>query len=1040
MSKVGQIERTTQNRIVALFQQQLKYRYLGNLEKEEENSNVDDRLLTAYLTKKGYNASLISKALIEFKKIVTINTNDDLYQANKNVYAALRYGINVKEEAGQNKETMYLFDWKNPQENDFAIAEEVTIKGQHNKRPDIVIYINGIAIAVLELKRSIVSVSEGIRQNNDNQKHLFIKPFFTTIQLVMAGQDVEGLRYAAIDTSEKYYLKWKEVSEEFNPNDTYLLELTKPIREQAAKADNQLDKQIMEMLGKERLLEILHDFVVYDRGQKKFCRPNQYFGLKAAQEHIRQKEGGIIWHTQGSGKSLTMVWLTKWIREYNPNARVLIITDRDELDKQIEKVFKGVDEHIYRTKSGADLVEKLNDTKPWLLCSLIHKFGNKEEGADKTKDYDNYLEELKNSLPKDFKPKGDFYVFVDECHRTQSGDLNKAMRQLLGEKALFIGFTGTPIMQADKKRSIEIFGKYIHTYKFDEAVKDGVVLDLRYEARDIEQKITSLDKIDAWFDSKTKGLTDFAKIELKQKWGTMKKVFSSVGRLQKIVADILLDMETRERLQNGRGNAILVSDSIYNACRFYQLFQDSGFTRCAIVTSFAPSHSDIKGEGEGYTEKLMQYDIYQKMLNGKTTEDFEDEVKKRFIDEPAQMKLLIVVDKLLTGFDAPSATYLYIDKSMRDHGLFQAICRVNRLDGDDKDYGYIIDYKDLFGSLENAYKDFTSKAFEDYDKKDVEGLLSDRLAKGKERLDDALETIKALCEPVVPPKGTKEYIAYFCGNPQLKEDLKDTELKRVALYKAVISLIRAYANIADEMEEAGYKPSEIEAIKNDLKHFEAVRKEIQLASGDWMDLKQYEPAMRHLIDSYIAAEESEKVSAFDDFSLVELLVKDGKGALDKLPNNIKKNKEAMAETIENNLRKVIIEESPTNPIYYEKMSVLLDELIKLRNEEAEAYEKYLEEIVKLAVKIKKPETSNEYPSSINTQAKRALYDNLDKDEPLTIAMDSAVIYGKHDDWEGTLSKEKHLKNKVVKPVLEEYKKPEKLDPIFEVIKQQKEYK
>lgn len=1040
MSKVGQIERATQNRVVKLFQEVLHYDYLGNWEKEEDNSNINEALVTAYLTKKGHSQNLISKVLYEFKKIATINTNDDLYQANKNVYAALRYGINVKEEAGQNKETVYLIDWKNPLENDFAIAEEVTIKGQHNKRPDIVLYINGIALGVLELKRSTVSVSEGIRQNNDNQKHLFIKPFYTTIQLVMAGQDVEGLRYAAIDTPEKYYLKWKEVNEEFNPNDTYLLELTKPIREQASQAENLLDKNIIEMLGKERLIEILHDFVVFDRGQKKFCRPNQYFGIKAAQESIRNHEGGIIWHTQGSGKSLTMVWLTKWIREFNPNARVLIITDRDELDKQIEKVFKGVDEQILRTKSGADLIEKLNATTPWLLCSLIHKFGNKEEGADKAKDYDSYLEELKNSLPKDFKPKGEFYVFVDECHRSQSGDLNKAMRKILGDDALFIGFTGTPLMKADKQKSIEIFGKYIHTYKFDEAVKDGVVLDLRYEARDIEQKITSLDKIDAWFDSKTKGLTDFAKTELKQKWGTMKKVFSSVGRLQKIVADILLDMETRERLQNGRGNAILVSDSIYNACRFYQLFQDAGFTRCAIVTSFAPSHSDIKGEGEGYTEKLMQYDIYQKMLNGKTPEDFEDEVKKRFIDEPAQMKLLIVVDKLLTGFDAPSATYLYIDKSMRDHGLFQAICRVNRLDGDDKDYGYIIDYKDLFGSLESAYKDFTSKAFEDYDKKDVEGLLSDRLAKGKERLDDALETIKALCEDVVPPKGTQQYIAFFCGNPQIKEDLKDTEPKRVALYKAVISLIRAYANIADEMEEAGYTAAQIEKIKEEIKHFENVRKEIQLASGDWVDLKQYEPAMRHLIDSYIAAEESKKVSAFDDFSLVELLVKDGKGALDKLPENIKKNKEAMAETIENNLRKVIIEESPTNPIYYEKMSVLLDELIKLRNEEAEAYEKYLEEIVKLAVKIKKPETSNEYPSSINTQAKRALYDNLDRDEQCTIAMDSAVIYGKHDDWEGTLSKEKHLKNKVVKPVLEDYDKVEKLDPIFEVIKQQREYK
>ena len=1037
MSKVDQIERETQNRVVQLFQKQLDYRYIGNLEDEENNSNLREGDLLEFLNGQGYSKILITKAIADFKKAIAINTTDDLYQANKAVYSLLRYGVPVKEEAGQNKETVYLIDWRDPLKNDIAIAEEVTIKGVHNKRPDIVIYINGIAIGVLELKRSTVSVSEGIRQNNDNQKHIFIKSFYTTVQLVMAGQNVEGLRFAAIDTSEKYYLKWKEVSEEFNPNDQYLLQLTKPLREKAAETDNLLDKNIIEFLNKERLIELLHDFVVFDRGQKKLCRHNQYFGLKAAQERIRQKQGGIIWHTQGSGKSLTMVWLAKWVREYNPNARVLIITDRDELDKQIEKVFKGIEEKIVRTKSGAELISMLNDTKPLLMCSLIHKFGNKEEA-----DYDSYLEELRNSLPKDFKPKGDFYVFVDECHRTQSGDLNKAMRQLLGEKALFIGFTGTPLLHSDKKKSIEIFGTYIHTYKFDEAVKDGVVLDLRYEARDIKQKITSLDKIDSWFDSKTKGLTDFARTELKQKWGTMKKVFSSVTRLQKIVADILLDMATKERLQNGRGNAILVSGNIYNACRYYQLFQSAGFKKCAIVTSFAPTHKDIKGEetGEGYTEKLMQYEIYQDMLNGKSSEDFEDEAKKRFVDEPAQMKLLIVVDKLLTGFDAPAATYLYIDKSMKNHGLFQAICRVNRLDGEDKDYGYIVDYQDLFGSLETAVDEYTSGAFDGYDKEDVEGLLSDRLKKGKERLDDALDAIRALCQDVVPPRETKEYIHYFCGSTQNPDDLKDTEPKRVALYKAVISLIRAYANIADEMEDAGYKPNQIASIKIEVAHFENVRKVVQLASGDWVDLKQFEPAMRHLIDSYIGAEESKKISAFDDLSLVELIVERGKDALDKLPPSIRNNREAMAETIENNLRKVIIEESPTNPIYYEKMSVLLDELIKFRNEEAERYEEYLKKVVELAVKIKKPETSNEYPSTINTQGKRALYDILDKEEELSLVMDNAIIYGKHDNWEGHPQKEKHLKNQVVKPVLERYHKSEKLEPVFDIIKKQREYK
>ncbi len=1035
MSNIGQIERATQNRIIRLFQEQLGYRYLGNLEDEEDNSNVNVAILKAHLTKKGYSSALISKAITDFQKAVTINTSDDLYQANKAVYSILRYGLPVKEEAGQNKETVYLIDWKNPLENDFAIAEEVTIKGVHKKRPDIVLYINGIAVGVLELKRSTVSVSEGIRQNQDNQKHIFIKPFYTTIQLVMAGQDVEGLRFAAISTSEKYYLRWKEVSEEFNSNDSYLLELTKPIREQAAKAENLLDKNIIELLNRERLIEVLHDFVVFDRGQKKFCRPNQYFGIKAAQESIRNKEGGIIWHTQGSGKSLVMVWLTKWIREYNPNARVLIVTDRDELDKQIETIFRGIEEQIVRTSSGADLIAKLNDTSPWLMCSLIHKFGNKDEA-----DYDSYFIDLRNSLPRNFKPKGDFYVFVDECHRTQSGDLNKAMREILGEKALFIGFTGTPILHSDKRKSIEIFGKYIHTYKFNEAVKDEVVLDLRYEARDIEQKLNSLEKIDDWFDATTKGLTDFAKSELKQRWGTMKSLFSSKERLEKIVGDILMDMEKKERLQNGRGNAILVSGSIYNACRYYQFFQDSGFTKCAIVTSFAPSYSDIKGEGENHTEKIMQFEIYQKMLNGKSTEDFEDEAKKRFVEEPAQMKLLIVVDKLLTGFDAPSATYLYIDKAMRDHGLFQAICRVNRLDGEDKDYGYIVDYKDLFGSLAKAVGDYTSGAFDGYDKEDVDELLEDRLKKGKERLDDALEAMKTLCEPVVPPKGTNEYIYYFCGNTQIPEDLKDTEPKRVLLYKSVLALIRAYANIADEMEEAGYSAVQIEAIKKDIQHFENVRKEIQLASGDWVDLKQYEPAMRHLIDSYVGAEESKKISAFDDFSLVELLVEKGQSALDELPNNIKNNKGAMAATIENNLRKVIIEKAPTNPTYYDKMSVLLDELIKLRNSDAQRYQEYLDQIVELAIMVKKPETSGKYPTTINTQAKRALYDNLDKNEELSLALDSSIINSKYDDWEGHPQKQKHLKFQVVKPVLEEFNKSDQLESIFEVIKEQQEYK
>lgn len=1046
MSKVGQLERETQNRIVELFQDKLHYRYLGNWEEREGNSNIEEEILSNFLKKK-YSDNLIGKALHKFKQTAA-NQSKSLYDVNKAVYSMLRYGVNVLPEVGQNKQTVQLIDWKNPLNNDFAIAEEVTIKGVHKKRPDIVIYVNGIALGVIELKRSTVSITEGIRQNLDNQKHIFIKPFFSTLQYVMAGSNNEGIAYGTIETKEKYYLRWKEVNEENNPNDTYLLELTKPIRDLAATVEHRLDKNIIEMLNKERFIELMHENIVFDRGIKKLSRPNQYFGVKAAQEHIRKREGGIIWHTQGSGKSLTMVWLTKWIREHVENARVLVITDRVELDEQIEKVYKGVDEQIKRTTSGSDLIDKLNSNSPWLLCSLVHKFGRKEE-ADK-KDVEEYIKSLKKSLPTDFKAKGDVYVFVDECHRTQSGKLHEAMTTLL-PNALFIGFTGTPLLKKDKKKSIEVFGGYIHTYKFNEAVKDKVILDLQYEARDIKQNITSINKIDKWFDAKTRGLTDFAKTELKQKWGTIKKVFSSKSRLEKVVADVMLDMETKERLQNGRGNAMLVSESIYNACRYYELFQNAGLKNCAIVTSFAPSHKDIKGEetGEGYTEKLRQYKIYKKMLADYFNEDpekainktkeFEKDVKKKFVDEPAQMKLLIVVDKLLTGFDAPSATYLYIDKNMRDHGLFQAICRVNRLD-DEKEYGYIIDYKDLFKSLDKSIKDYTSEAFDDFDKEDVAGLLQDRLKKGKERLEDALETIRALIEPVEPPKGDIQFQHYFVGKSENPDDLKDTEPRRVALYKATISLIRAYANIADEMLDAAYSVAEIEKIKTEVKYFENLRKEIQIASGDYIDLKQYEPAMRHLIDSYLGAEESKVLSKFDDFSLVELIVEKGKDAIDELPPNIRKNKDSMSEAIENNLRKVIIEESPTNPMYYEKMSTVLDELIKLRKEKTEEYEKYLDEIVELAKNIKKPSSKTNYPASINTNAKRALYDNLDNNEDLALALDEKIMTTKKDAWRDYNIRRKQVNN-AIKAVLKDFEITDDEDilEIFEIVKNQREY-
>lgn len=403
------------------------------------------------------------------------------------------------------------------------------------------------------------------------------------------------------------------------------------------------------------------------------------------------------------------------------------------------------------------------------------------------------------------------------------------------------------------------------------------------------------------------------------------------------------------------------------------------------------------------------------------------------------MKLLIVVNKLLTGFDAPPATYLYIDKHLQNHGLFQAVCRVNRLDGEDKDYGYIIDYMDSFQSLEKAYFDYTAGAFSGYEQADIDGLLKDRLKKGKEKLDQALESIKALCEPVDPPKDTLAHIRYFCGNDTGNPDLlKDTEPRRVALYKQTISLIRAYANIADEMEKAGYTPKQIEAIRADVRHFENLRKEIQLAGGDYVDLKQFEPAMRHLIDAYIGAEESRMLADFDDLSLVDMLAEKGSDTIKSMPENIRKNKEATAEALENNIRRVIIEKSPANPMYYEKMSVLLNEIIQTRKQQTEKYEEYLKQIIALAEKVTKPDKTA-YPASLDTGAKKALYDNLGRDEELANELNDKILKTKKDGWRDHIQKTKAVKY-AIEAVLNQHQVGEPdADYVLNLVKNQKEY-
>lgn len=1043
MNEVGQSERATQNRVIELFRQGLGYEYLGDWEYRLNNSNIEANLLAANLRSRGYDARVIAKTVESLVKGAAI-AGRSLYEANKAVYDLLRYGVKAKPDVGEVHQLVWPIDWEHPELNDFAVAEEVTVQGRHRaKRPDIVLYVNGIALGVLELKRSRTHVSEGIRQTIGNQKPEFIQDFFSTAQLLLAGNDIEGLRYGMIGTPEKYWLRWKE-----DPAASAPSALPAP-----SGPENPLDRDLGLLCSKTRLLELVHDFIVYDGGVKKVARPHQYFGVKEAQQRVARREGGIIWHTQGSGKSLTMVWLAKWIREFNPEARVLLITDRTELDEQIEQVFASTDEQIYRTRSGADLLAHLNSSQEWLLCSLIHKFGGSEDEAARSAAGDAFIAELNARLPAGFSPKGEFYVFVDEAHRTQSGVMHDAMKAVL-PGAMFIGFTGTPLLKSDKDTTTAKFGSFIHKYKYDEAVADGVVLDLRYEARSIEQELTSPSRVDRWFEAKTQGMTDLSKAELKKRWAKVQKVTSARSRAQQIVDDILLDMATRPRLMDGRGNAILVGSSIYQACIFYELFDNTELKgKCAIVTSYTPNAGEISKEdaGAGKSEKLKQYEIYRRMLANHFGESeeramgkielFEQQVKAKFINQPGQMRLLIVVDKLLTGFDAPSATYLYLDKSMRDHGLFQAICRVNRLDGEDKDYGYIVDYRDLFNSLHAAIEDYTSSPFDEFDKDDLKGLLSNRLTGARDDLDKALERVRGLCEAVQPPKGTREYQSYFCAREfGDAAQLKANEDRRVDLYKAVTKLSRAYANIANELSAAGYSPSEAEAIRAEVEHYVNVRREVKIGAGEDVDFKRYEADMRHLLDSYIRADPSEKVSDLDEMGLIQLIVELGVNAVDKLPASIRKDHEAVAATIANNVRKVIVDEYAMNPRYYDKMSRLLDDILQQQRDDAIAYEDFLAKLVDIARQVATGGAEAAYPDGVDTAPRRALYDFFDGREnrvALAVSIDTTVRENKMDSWHGHRTKENSLRRAIRGALPTDFGE---VDELFNLVKAQHEYR
>lgn len=887
-----------------------------------------------------FSSANIERAMDELDEPLT----DGLVKTSEKIYDALMLGKSYQETVGGGKVLSFdlkYIDWENIDNNVFHVTEEFTVAssdGEYTARPDIVLFVNGIPFAVIECKAPEVDVMQGVEQMIRNQQEAYIPQLFKFVQIVMATNK-NFVKYATAGTQKKFWSVWKEEDQEFlgSNKKKYISDRIPSIQ----------DENIISFFSKKRLFEFTKYFVLYDANVKKICRYQQYFAMKEIIKTINandmegNRQSGVIWHTQGSGKSLTMVMLARYILEEMKalEPKVVIVTDRKELDKQIAKTFTHTRCKSARATSGKNLIDIIREGKADIITTIINKFNTVEKSGLKAQ-------------------SRDIFVLVDESHRSNYGELATKMRVVFPH-ACYIGFTGTPLMK-NEKNTLTKFGKLIHKYTIKDGVEDKAIVPLIYEGKFVEQKVDE-ENIDLWFEQTTKRLNDKQKIDLKRKWSSMKHLASTEARIKRIALDI--NNHFVEGYQATGFKAMIATNRKRDAVSYLACFEQFGDLTCEVCISAPDIREGVDDIDEEADDRVIAY--WNKMMKRYgDTDSYEDSVKNRFVD--GDIDILIVCSKLLTGFDAPLCQVLYIDKELKEHGLLQAIARTNRL-YEGKDYGLIVDYRGLIHELDDAMNMYSGAGLEKFETCDLKGTIVDiisvvaNLRQSYTRLEDLFMPVKNKKDP--------EEIELFLADETIRE-----EFYRLLCYfgkdlAIILNSEKAYQNMPED-ERVRYQEA--------FGFYSKVRRSVKILYCDAIDHKEYEKQMQNLLDTHLSVAGLKQITAPVDIMDRSELEKE----LQELGTL-----RAKADAIRFRMTKNISEKYEENPAYYESFSERIKDTLRQYKEkiitDAEYHAKMcdiMKDYTTGITDIKYPEKlkNNLHAQAFYGVAGAILFDELDK--------------------------------------------------------------